>query len=92
VIVRYRARALADIEQIFAYLNPRSPAGAVNVLRSIFESIRLISELPQNSPTTPIPNVRVRVVRRYRYKIFYRIEPDAVVIVHVRHTSRMPWV
>ena len=31
-------------------------------------------------------------MRRYRYKIFYRIvEEDTVEIMHIRHTSRQPW-
>jgi plasmid stabilization system protein ParE len=34
----------------------------------------------------------VKVVRRYRYKIFYSIiDENTVEIVHVRHTSRRPW-
>jgi toxin ParE1/3/4 len=33
----------------------------------------------------------VKVVRRYRYKIFYSITGDTVEILHVRHTSRRPW-
>jgi len=36
--VRYRARALADIEDIFRFLNERSPTGAHNVLRAIRKS------------------------------------------------------
>jgi hypothetical protein len=34
--VRYRARALADIEGIYRYLAPRSQVGAHNVLRAIY--------------------------------------------------------
>ena len=37
--VRYRERALADLEDIFQFLNNRSPAGAHNVLRAIREAI-----------------------------------------------------
>jgi toxin ParE1/3/4 len=35
--------------------------------------------------------VRMKVVRRYRYKIFYRVTGETVEILHVRHTSRRPW-
>ena len=44
------------------------------------------------SERTDNPDIRVKVVRRYRYRIFYRIvEAETVEIVHVRHTSRRPW-
>ncbi|MEA3069185.1 MAG: hypothetical protein QOD29_631 [Alphaproteobacteria bacterium] len=33
--VRYRELALADLEQIFQYLDERNPAGARNVIEAI---------------------------------------------------------
>jgi len=61
-------------------------------VRAIHDSIRTIAEQPYASEPTDNPDVRVKVVRRYRYKIFYRIvDADMVQIVHVRHTSRRPW-
>jgi len=36
--------------------------------------------------------LRVKVMRRYGYKIFYRIvDGDTVEIMHIRHSSRRPW-
>jgi plasmid stabilization system protein ParE len=37
--VRYRARALGDLDDIYRYLEPRSPTGARNVLRAIHGAI-----------------------------------------------------
>jgi plasmid stabilization system protein ParE len=91
--VTYRARALADIDDIFQYLEKRSPTGAHNVVRAIYDSIRLISEQPYGSERTNDPNIHVKVVRRYRYKIFYSvIDAGTIRIIHIRHTSRLPWV
>lgn len=93
MIVRYRARALADIDQIYSYLEERSPTGARNVLRAIYAGIHLIAEQPLSSPRTDDPSVRVKIVRRYRYKIFYSISGgETVEILHIRHTSRKPWI
>ncbi len=36
-------------------------------------------------------DIRVKVVRRYRYKIFYSVSGDSIEIVHIRHTARRPW-
>jgi plasmid stabilization system protein ParE len=89
--LRYRAQALADIDAIHRYLEERSPAGARNVLRAIYASIQLIAARPLSYQRTDDPDIRVHVVHRYRYKIFYSVAGDAVEIIHVRHTSRRPW-
>jgi plasmid stabilization system protein ParE len=89
--VRYTPQARRDIGRIYAYLNKRSPSGALNVSAAIYAGVRFIAERPKASERTDNPIVRVKVVRRYRYKIFYRINGDMVEILHVRHTSRRPW-
>lgn len=89
--LRYRAQALADIDAIHRYLDERSPSGARNVLRAIYASIQLIAEQPLSYQRTDAPDIRVHVVQRYRYKIFYSVAGDVVEIIHVRHTSRRPW-
>jgi len=88
----YRARALADIDDIYRYIEQRSPTGARNVVHAIHDSIRAIAEQPYGSVRTNNPDIRVKVVRRYRYKIFYRIvDADTIGIIHIRHTSRQVW-
>lgn len=89
--VRYTPQARRDIGRIYAYLNKRSPSGATNVLAAIYAGVRFIAQRPKASERTDDPNVRVKVVRRYRYKIFYSIAGDTVEILHVRHSSRRPW-
>jgi plasmid stabilization system protein ParE len=91
VRLRFTPQAQRDIEKIYAYLNQQSPSGAYNVSVAIYAATRFIAERPKASPPTEKPNVRVKVVRRYRYKIFYRVIGDTVEILHVRHTSRRPW-
>jgi plasmid stabilization system protein ParE len=89
--LRYRAQALTDIDGIHRYLEERSPSCARSVLQAIFASIQLIAERPQSYQRTDDQDIRVHVVRRYRYKIFYSVAGDTVEIIHVRHTSRRPW-
>jgi toxin ParE1/3/4 len=91
--VRYRARALADIDGIFQYLNERSPTGARNVLRALAAAIHDVGGHPQASPRTSDPDIHVKILGRYRYKIFYSVVADEFVeIIHVRHAARRPWV
>lgn len=90
--VRYRERALADLEGIFQFLNERSPSGARNVLAAIADAIDSIAVRPLASPRTSDASVRVKILGRYRYKIFYSVAEDAVEIIHVRHSVRRPWL
>jgi len=89
--VRYAPRARGDIEWIFRYLDERSPNGARNVLKAIYAGVEFIAEHPEASERTDDPAVRVKIVRRYRYKIFYRMVGETMEVLHVRHTSRRPW-
>jgi plasmid stabilization system protein ParE len=34
--------------------------------------------------------VRVAFSTRYPYRIYYRIGPDEIVILHIRHAARRP--
>ena len=91
--IRYRPRALADIESIFQFINERSPAGARNVLHALADAIDEIGAHPLGSPVASDQDIRVKILTRYRYKIFYSIVDDAFVeILHVRHGARRPWV
>lgn len=90
--IRYRPRALADIDDIFQYLNTRSPTGARHVLRTIADAIDEIAANPYSWQATSKPDIRAKSIGRYRYKIIYSVVDDAFVeIIHVRHTSRRPW-
>lgn len=91
--VRYRARAQSDIEDIYLYLEPLSPTGARNVLRAIYSAIALIAEHPYSTEQTSDPDIRMKVLGRYRYKIFFEVvSGDTVEIIHVRHAARRPWL
>ena len=90
--IRYRAQALSDIDEIFQYIQERSPTGAQSVLRAIYAGIHLVGARPLACEQTNDPSIRVKIVQRYSYKIFFSIADDeSIEILHVRHTSRRPW-
>jgi plasmid stabilization system protein ParE len=91
VRLRFTPQAQKDIEKIYAYLHQRSPSGAYNVAVAIYAADRFVAERPKASPLTENPDVRVKVLRRYRYKMFYHVFGGTVEIVHVRHASRRAW-
>jgi plasmid stabilization system protein ParE len=89
--LRYRELALSDIDHIFHYLDERNPAGARKVIAAIHAAIGDVAQNPLGARRTSDPMVRVKVVSRYGYKIFYGVEADSIEILHVRHGARRPW-
>jgi toxin ParE1/3/4 len=61
------------------------------VLASIREAVRLLGEQLHSGYKTDEPDVRVKFLIRYLYKIFYRVRRDVVEILHIRHAARRPW-
>ncbi|MBI2612641.1 type II toxin-antitoxin system RelE/ParE family toxin [Candidatus Kaiserbacteria bacterium] len=90
--LQFRERARADIRDIHTHLLQWSPEGAANVSRDIYAACRLIAEHPFGAPETSDPYVRVKHLVRFPYSIFYGIGKNTVEILHVRHTSRRPWI
>ena len=92
--VRYSRRATRDLEAINEYLAQRSEQGVAHVIGAIYAAIEFARRNPEAGPTVNrISGVRGILVRRYRFKVFYRVLPGegVVDIVHVRHMSRRPW-
>jgi plasmid stabilization system protein ParE len=75
MIVRFAPRALADLEDIRAYLVPRSPRGAERVRMAIAEAIDRCALNPKTGIKTDEPGLFRRPLRKYRYTIFYRPLP-----------------
>lgn len=91
--VRYSPRASNDLAFIRQYLSEQSPRGAVNVMTAIYGAIEFIRRNPDGAEKTAIVGVHAKIVLKYRFKIFYRVQEndDVIEIIHVRHTSRKPW-
>jgi plasmid stabilization system protein ParE len=91
--IRYSPRATKDLASICQYLTEHRPAGATNVMAAILAAVEFIRRNPLAAEVTNVRSVHGKTVRRYRFKVFYRVlVPENVVeIVHVRHTSRKPW-
>jgi plasmid stabilization system protein ParE len=89
--VRYGERALADLEGIFQYLNDRSPSDAHNVIEAVYAAINSVADHPLSAQLTSDLQIRVKIVGRYGYKIFYSAAVDTIEILHVRHGARRPW-
>lgn len=90
--VTYQNRALFDLDEIFLYIYKRNPGGARNVIDAIHDAVAQIGDFPLSTERTSRRDIHVKVVRKYPYKIFYRLGADRVEVLHVRHAARRPWL
>ena len=92
--VVYAPRATGDLAKIGAY--SRRTFGdsiAVALETYIRATVARIAIVPDSGKSLPQrPNVRVVPVIRYPFKIFYTVTVGTVVILHIRHISRKPWL
>ena len=89
--VRYTRRAFADREAIFDYLDQRDPRAARNVKAFIKKKIADLSYSPRRARIVRDLGVHALWLGRYPYIVYYRVQNDEVVIVHIRHGARKPW-
>ena len=88
--VVYSRRAARDLVAIAAYHHAvAGPRIAVAIGARIERVINLVAEHPHSALERR--EVRVALVLRYSYKIFYRIRGDLIELLHTRHTARRPW-
>ncbi len=88
--VRYTPRALGDLDGIFEYIAEQNPRAARAVKARIRERIESLARFPASGPESATPGLRMLVVGRYPYLVFYEIDEAKkhVAIVHIRHASR----
>ena len=89
--LRFSPRARGDLVAISDYLTERSPAGARSVERAIRASLRVLELFPGSGRALRRrPHVLVLPVPRAPLLIFYTINADELLILHIRHTARAP--
>lgn len=91
--VVYAPRATRDLEAIADYYHSiDDPRIAAAVAERIEYVINRLGRLPRSAPRViGRANVRIALVLRFPYKIYYRLRADEVEILHIRHTARHPW-
>lgn len=90
--VNWTSEALDDLAGIANYLALHYPSTAPAVESRLRAVVARIARWPESAqPSAGRTGVRVAVVGRYPYKIFYRLTRDAVEILHVHHVARQPW-
>ena len=92
-----RARFLlpAEEEMLSAamYYESQAPGLGRDFLEKIEAAVQDLSESPERWPVV-LAQVRRRLTRRFPYGVYYRIDPDEIVILAVADLRRRPnyWI
>ncbi len=89
MIVYLSAQAEYDLEMIGDYIARENPARALSFLHELRAKCLGLADMPERFPL--VPRYEVSGVRRRvhgDYLIFYRIEAEKVVIVHILHGAQ----
>src|SRR5215475_11168574 len=87
--LRWDTRALQDLRDIRSYIAVHgSRAAADRVRQHLGTRVRRLLRNPLIGVATTNPQIRILPPTRYPYRIYYTIQEDDVVILHIRHTAR----
>jgi toxin ParE1/3/4 len=90
VKLRYTLRATAELDEVLAYIEAKSPQGARRVQARIQVIINLLLQHPRAGQLTSHGRLRRVIASPYPYLIFYQATEDEIIIHGVRHGARHP--
>jgi toxin ParE1/3/4 len=88
MIVRYKKRALRDVERIHDDIAQFDPSAAKRVIRRIEHSVSRLNVLPLSSRHGVVPGTRLLVVPGLPYVVVHRVRDQVIDIIAVIHTAR----
>ena len=90
--IRYTRKALAQLDQIYSYIESHNPSAAKRVKAHIKHAIGRLARTPYSYRATEHPGIRVLSIGRYPYLVFYSVHEDLqeVHILRVRHGAQDP--
>ena len=83
--IRYSRRALSQLASLHEYLQERNPTAAGNVTATIRRTIARLRKLPLLGKPTDEADVHVVIEPEYRYRVFYVVEGQHVVVIRILH-------
>ena len=88
--LRYTRRAAGELDEISRYFLEHNPRAGEEFFSALEVLLGHLTVMPALGRPTNIANVRVIVVPRYPYRIFYMAERDTINVLSIFHTARDP--
>lgn len=86
-------RAVNGIKKIYIHIEENSPQNAEIVLDELIEKVSALLENPERYKTDEYKKNNTGNYRAFEHKkirVSYKIKPDVIEIVRVRHTKQKP--
>ena len=88
--VRLHSRARRDLAEIRNFIRQTiGPETAERVRLHLKERLERLGRFLQLGIASSEPGIRILSPGLYPYRIYFTVTSDAVVILHIRHTSRL---
>ncbi|MEQ1712559.1 MAG: type II toxin-antitoxin system RelE/ParE family toxin [Hyphomicrobium sp.] len=89
--LRFDPQAVRDLVAIRDYLTETAGSESAERVRlHLKQRMARLLERPGTGISTTMPGVRVLSPTRYPYRIYFTIDGNTIVILHIRHTARQP--
>lgn len=91
--IQYHEAAEAELLKELGYLELQAKGLGRRFYSEVLGAERLIARFPESAEEIR-PQIRKRILRKFRYSLIYSIEKDFILILAVAHHSRRPeyWV
>lgn len=88
--IAWTDRALDRVEETALHIAADDPAAALRWTNELFAAVERLAEFPQSGRLVPeLEGRRMRELVYGAYRVFYRVDADAVLILTVRHASQL---
>jgi len=86
--VRYTDSAARDLEECLSYLREQAPVLVAEFADAVDNAIAELLLNPYSAQETEKSGIRRKYIRRFKHSIFYAVEGDEIVVLHIRHAAR----
>lgn len=86
--VKWLRRALADLDEVEAFIAQDNPSAASEVVARIVRTVTLLKDRPGIGRPGRVPGTKELVVSETPYIVPYRVTNDTVQVLRIYHTSR----
>jgi plasmid stabilization system protein ParE len=89
LLIAYSPTAIEELLEIENYLESQD-IGAKQRFRDEFDAeLEPLLLFPESAPVIYKPNIRKRLRKRFRYKIFFAVENEYLIVLHVIHPRQL---
>jgi len=90
VRIAWSDRALGRVRETARYIAADDPAAAVRWAEGLFDAVARLADFPESGRIAPELEGRdVRDLVHGAYRVFYRVDEGAVLILTVRHAGQL---